>query len=376
MTALPVLWLYGPPGVGKTTVAWELFSQLAADGTPTGYVDADQVGMCYGPPTPEHWAPEPASDPFRYRLQARTVDAVAANLYAAGARCLVVSGVVDPALGPRADLTPHAALTPYRLRAEFDALRHRLATRGRPNENVDEIERDAAALDLLTGPVVDTTGHPVDDVVALVRKQIGAWPPEAEPAPPPEVRTPAIPGEILWMSGPTAVGKSTVGWLLYQAARRAGRRTAFVDLDQLGFRRPVPPGDPGNHRLKAANLAAVWQRFRARGADNLVAVGPLGNPDAYAAALPHATFTVCQLAAGPDALTERVLRRGRGIGSGSGLPGDELRGQPVALLRRIAEQAARTDTATVDLTVDTDGRTPEEVAGEIRRALRGRLGYP
>ncbi len=42
---VPVLWLYGPAGVGKTTVAWELFTQLTRGGTPTGYVDIDPA-MC------------------------------------------------------------------------------------------------------------------------------------------------------------------------------------------------------------------------------------------------------------------------------------------------------------------------------------------
>jgi adenylylsulfate kinase-like enzyme len=41
--ALPVLWLYGPSGVGKTTVTWELFVQLAREGVATGYVDIDQL---------------------------------------------------------------------------------------------------------------------------------------------------------------------------------------------------------------------------------------------------------------------------------------------------------------------------------------------
>jgi hypothetical protein len=385
MTALPVLWLYGPPGVGKTTVAWQLFTDLAADGTRTGYVDADQLGMCYGAPAPEHWAPEPASDPFRYRLEARNLDAVVANFHAAGARCVVVSGVVDPVRGPRPDLVPHAALTQVRLRVEPDELRRRLAARGGPGD-LDEIRADAAALDRRTGDLtVDTTGLSVSDVVALVRKRIGTWPDEAGPPPGVAATTPE-PGEILWVSGPTAVGKSTVGWRLYQRARYAGFRTAFVDLDQLGFHRPVPTGDPGNHRLKAANLAAVWQRFRARGADNLVAVGPLGEPDAlaaYTAAPPNATITLCGLHAGPDELTERVLRRGRGLGPGWGIPGDELAGAPEALLRRIAEHAA-TETAMderIGVRVDTDGRTPDDIAGEILDrtgwpALPRRLRYP
>jgi hypothetical protein len=387
MSALPVLWLYGSPGVGKTTVAWELFTELAADGTPTGYVDVDQLGMCYAAPTPEHWAPEPASDPFRYRLEAGNLDAVVANFHAAGARCVVASGVVDPVRGPRSDLVPHAALTPCRLRAEPDELLRRLARRGNPNDDLDGIRADAAALDRRGADLtVDTTGLGVADVLALVRKQIGAWPGEAGPPPGAGASTTA-PGEILLLSGPSAVGKSTVGWRLYQRARHCGFRTAFVDLDQLGFRRPVPAGDPGNHRLKAANLAAVWQRFRASGADSLIAVGPLGHPDAldaYTAALPNATIRRCELHAGLDELTERVLRRGRGLRPGWGLAGDELFGAPEALLRRIAEQAAADSTVPTAGTgerVDTDGRTPEDVAEEVLRragwpALCRRLGYP
>jgi hypothetical protein len=44
---LPVMWLYGPAGVAKTTAAWGYFTELTRDGTSTGYVDIDQLGMCY-----------------------------------------------------------------------------------------------------------------------------------------------------------------------------------------------------------------------------------------------------------------------------------------------------------------------------------------
>ena len=101
---LPVLWLYGPSGVGKTTVAWELFVRLAREGVPTGFVDIDQLGMCYAPPTPQHWAPEPTADPGRHRLKTRTLDAVVANFRAAGARCLAVPGVSNPVRGVETDL--------------------------------------------------------------------------------------------------------------------------------------------------------------------------------------------------------------------------------------------------------------------------------
>ena len=43
---IPVLWLCGPPGIGKSTVGWEIFTQLTQAGIEAGYVDIDQLGIC------------------------------------------------------------------------------------------------------------------------------------------------------------------------------------------------------------------------------------------------------------------------------------------------------------------------------------------
>jgi hypothetical protein len=379
---LPVLWLYGASGVGKTTVTWELFAHLAREGVAAGYVDIDQLGMCYGPPTPRHWAPEPAADPGRHRLKARTLDAVVANFRDAGARCVVVPGVVDPVRGVETDLVPHAALTTCRLRAEPADLGRRLAARGNPHDDFAEEIAYGAALDraFATDPCVDTTGRSVAEVVERVRARTG-WPalaaPEAKPGPTRQVPDPTA-GQILWLCGPAAIGKSTVGWQVYQQVRRSGVNAAFVDLDQIGFHRPVPAGDPGNHRLKAANLAALWRTFRASGAECLIAVGPLDRPElvaAYTAALPAATITLCRLHASRRVLADRVALRGRGRTPTWGLAGDELIGQPPARLRRIADRAALILDAldgVGDLRVDTDDRPADEIATEIL----GRTGWP
>jgi hypothetical protein len=37
----------------------------------------------------------------------------------------------------------------------------------------------------------------------------------------------------------------------------------YIDLDQIGFLQPASDGDPGSHRLKARNLAAIWQTYHA-----------------------------------------------------------------------------------------------------------------
>lgn len=92
MRLLPVLWLCGPPGVGKTSVGWEIYSRLADEGVPAGYVDVDQLGICH---------PDPAFDPGRHALKAADLDAAVARFRAAGARCVVVSGAVEADRGVR-----------------------------------------------------------------------------------------------------------------------------------------------------------------------------------------------------------------------------------------------------------------------------------
>jgi adenylylsulfate kinase-like enzyme len=40
----PFLWLCGPSGVGKSSVGWQIFSQVRRSGIKAGYLDFDQVG--------------------------------------------------------------------------------------------------------------------------------------------------------------------------------------------------------------------------------------------------------------------------------------------------------------------------------------------
>lgn len=181
----------------------------------------------------------------------------------------------------------------------------------------------------------------------------------------------AADGPILWLCGATGVGKSTVGFEVYQRIMHAGLTAAYIDLDQIGFCSPTPAGDPGNLRVKARNLAALWQTYREAGAQCLIVVGRVEDEAAvkpYADALPAATITLCRLHAGRDQLTRQIMFRGQG-GSWP-QPGDPLKGQTTTHLLRIADKAAADADALEraaigDLRIDTDGRTVEEVADVI-----------
>jgi hypothetical protein len=219
------------------------------------------------------------------------------------------------------DMIPNVVLTVCRLRVDTDALARRLIARQGDGGMVVEALAEAKTIDAsnFCDVCVDTTGLPVGEVVRLVWERTAGWWSLTGPAAPgnatelAEPPTDGADGPILWLCGPTGVGKSTAGFGLYMK-HVLGRKIpgAFVDLDQIGFYRPAPSGIRVNHRMRAQILAATWRTFRAAGAQCLTMVGPADDESAintYAEALPSATITVCRLHAGRDELTRRIMSR-------------------------------------------------------------------
>ena len=395
---VPVLWITGPPGVGKSTASWQLFTELARSGTRTAFAEADQLCMCY---------PAPPHDPGRDLIRARNTATVIRNFQAAGARRVIVNGVVDPAMGVQRYLLEQAAVLVCRLRADPDEVVRRLVGRQRDSSDVRVLARrvrdgcDRMDASDFADVFVDTTGTPAGGVAALIRDRCRGWPgfgvAGEQPGAAPDADRPTgskadgseatrsktdgskadgsetadadgSGGQVLLVCGPAGVGKSTIGFEVYRRCLRAGLTAGYIDLDQIGFLTPRPDDDPRRHGLKARNLAGIWRTYRAAGATHLVMSGPVENQAvlrAYAAALPAAVITACCLRAGPAELRRRIMTRGEG-GSWP-QPGDPLRGQPARYLSRVAEQAAADaqalDHAALDaLRIDTDGRTPAEAA--------------
>ena len=230
---------------------------------------------------------------------------------------------------------------------------------------------------------VDTTGVPVGDVPGLVRAACSDWPgftgrlPEAGcqlPARP----GPAATGRVALITGPAGVGKSTIGFRFYLLCLSAGLTAGYVDLGQIGLLGPAVAGDPGNQRLKARNLSAIWRNYRDAGATHLVATGAItsqADRRLYAAELAGADIAHIRLRAASDELRMRIMSRGAG-GSWPE-PGDRLRGQPAPFLTSVADQAvaaaAALDRSDVGgVVIDTTGRSPDQSADLIRNAT----GWP
>ncbi|MEZ7125082.1 hypothetical protein ACBR40_07075 [Nonomuraea sp. AD125B] len=370
---LPVLWLSGPTGVGKSSVGWEVFTQLSRGGVKAAFVDADQISLCH--PLPEG---------VTHRLRARNLAAMWPHFQQEGMQCLVLAGFVHAPEEVReyTALLPEAAFTLCRLRVDSAELKERFLGRGWRPELVEAAVAEADALDRsdYADVCVDTGGLAVPEAARLIRERAGGWP-GALPAPassgdlrhhPPASQADAAPTPVLWLRGATAVGKSTVGYEIFSQVYRTGLRAAYVDVKQIAALAPVGDDDTDNRRLKAHNLAAVWAGYREVGAQCLVVSGEADSDDtvqAYAESLPGTALTVCRLDAGPATLADRIARRAQG--GGPSIPGDELRGLGPDALRRAAERAAREAEALAragagDLRIDTDGRSVQEVAADVR----------
>ena len=170
-TVFPFLWLCGPMAVGKSSVGWEIFTQLTNAGIKTGYADADQLGLCY---------PVPEDDPVNHRVKSLNLGAVYHNFRDAGARCFIFPGSVRSAEEVRMyrDQIPGASLSLCVLHAEPNVIKERFLQRGWKPPLVDDAIREVAELERtkFADLRVDIGDHSVKEVARMVRAQAGNWP--------------------------------------------------------------------------------------------------------------------------------------------------------------------------------------------------------
>ncbi|MFJ4654743.1 hypothetical protein ACIP5Y_26010 [Nocardia sp. NPDC088792] len=173
MTAIDTVFLNGTVGVGKSTVAEAIAGLEEAAHTPHAVIDLDFIR--------QYW-PAPAHDPFNLELELANLAAMAANYRAAGAKRLILAGVIERphdvsryVEATNADGLMVARLTLDPAQAE-ERLRRRHA--GDPEGLAWHLARfgelsavlDAAALDDV---VVDTSGLSPVDVARQVRRAAG-----------------------------------------------------------------------------------------------------------------------------------------------------------------------------------------------------------
>jgi hypothetical protein len=247
----------------------------------------------------------------RSELKARNVASLSTNFAAAGARCLIVSGVVDSERGPEIDELGASPVIVGRLRVDPGEQRARLRRRKVSTAQHDAAVEDAASQDRSSyAPwCVDTTGLSIDEAAGRVMAEVGDWPPDGVErrgsSPSGSRASGRAEGELLWVSGTTGVGKSTVGFGVYLELLRSGATAAYVDVDQIGFCSTAPR----DHVLRAGNLAALGDNFHAAGARLAVAVGPVST--SADARLYEQALRARTAAAGPNPVTRGEINQRR-----------------------------------------------------------------
>lgn len=170
-----MLLISGPPGVGKSTVAWEIFDRLVDNGDSPALADLDLLGASW---------PVPADDPHNERMRAANLAAVWANYQAAGSRCLIVDGVIESRKHREAyeAAIPQAIAVLCRLEAGNEQLGSRIVRRGRERgDGIAKLTHRAIELSALLERddgaelTVDTNGRDVAQVADQILSETG-WP--------------------------------------------------------------------------------------------------------------------------------------------------------------------------------------------------------
>jgi hypothetical protein len=163
---VPVLVVTGPVGVGKTSVAEEIFDQLAARDVPHAVVDLDALGLSW---------PYGEGDPFNQRMALQNLAAAGQNFATTGASRLVIPRVLESRdeLADYRKAVPGAEIQVCLLVAGKETLRRRVAGR-ETGSSLESLVRRAH--ELADSPpaagvadfVVETEGRRLPDIALEV----------------------------------------------------------------------------------------------------------------------------------------------------------------------------------------------------------------
>lgn len=355
---MDLLRLAGAPGVGKSATAWAIAQQLAREGVRCGYVDIDQLGMCYPPPD---------DDPDRWGLKERALAGVAEEFRRAGVDRLVVSGVAWPDDPP--PQIEGISVQSIWLDASEITRRDRLGQRGTTGGQLEQYlaagTAEAARVES-SWERISTDEWSLDETVEEV---LSTWHPvaaESITAVRPLASATAAAHRVLWLTGPRLAGASRIGWEIASEEWGAGHRLGFADLAQLSF---VWNND--GRAVGLANLVRVHDAFRGVGADVFVVAAPLEiSPSAVRASLPSAEVSFVRLVASDADVRAHATSRRRG--DGPALAGDDITGASDAAIDEVMRDF-RTQSALPirehEQMVDTRGLSLADAATAVRSFL-------
>ncbi len=171
--------------------------------------------------------------------------------------------------------------------------------------------------------------------------------------------------EILLITGPAGVGKSTLCWEISRQLAEQNLAHAVIESDEIDRLYPKPGADelskimPGAKDVSAATLQALWSVYRRLGHHRLLMTGVmmhLGFDRRWIEqAIPDATLSVVRLSSGEQTLRERLARRESAA---------SLESQITRSLRQASFMAENRVEA---LYLSTDGQTPAQLAREVLR---------
>ncbi|WP_073903108.1 adenylyl-sulfate kinase [Mycolicibacterium sp.] len=321
---LPVVWLVGTSGVGKSTVGWQVRADLAAAGVAAAFVDSDQLRLAVG-----------LGGAFETELIARSLRALEPGYRDAGAALLVVAGLADdPA--HLSELLPgvrRADILVCHLHADDAAIRDRILRRGWQVHLAGSAVEYATRIDRGWADLrIDTSTLSPGDVAATVSRAALA---HLRRVPRDASRDAAegtdgrcadgVSARVLLLAGPGGVGTSTIGFEVYRQLAKSGRRVGYLDLHQLGFVGADPRGDQlallrsRNARAAAATLAGTGIDTIVITADLVTAKVVLDTPQWR-----DTDVMAFELHADPSTIAERIRLRAQG--HAPPIAGDHRRG--------------------------------------------------